>query len=87
MAKTVIDAGIKTNNGDLARLETKMLMPRFEPLFDTMDGDDTEAFEAHYRGLVAACNACHVATNHEYIRIAVPGEGAGRWNQRFLPTP
>ncbi len=38
------------------------------------EGNDPEAFEHHYRNLF---HACHVATNHEYIRIAMPGENKG----------
>ncbi len=86
MAGEIVDAGLVTGNGPLAELEQTMFLPTIDPLIDAMRANDLRAFEAGYRDMVAACNACHAATDHAYVRIAVPGEGAGRWNQTFEPS-
>jgi hypothetical protein len=86
MAGAIMDAGIENSNGPLAELEESMFLPTIDPLLDSMRADDVGVFEARYRDMVAACNACHAATEHPYVRISVPGEGAGRWNQTFEPS-
>ena len=37
-----------------------------------LDAKDPVAFERAYRETVKMCNACHVATAHEFIRIDIP---------------
>jgi len=86
MGNSIAEAGIENANGPLAKLEESMFLPTIDPLIEAMRADDLDAFEARYRDLVAACNACHAATEHAYVRISVPGEGAGGWNQTFAPT-
>jgi len=86
MADEIVKAGLVNANGPLAELERTMFLPTTDPLIAAMRADDIMAFEARYRDMVAACNACHAATDHAYVRIAVPGEGAGRWNQTFEPS-
>jgi len=83
MADEIVKADLVTGNGPLAKLEESIFLPAIDPLLDAMRADNAQAFEARYRDMVLACNACHAATEHAYIRIAVPGEGAGRWNQSF----
>lgn len=86
MAGEIVEAGLVTGNGPLAELEASLFLPTIDPLIDAMRADEGPAFEARYRDMVAACNACHAATEHAYVRITVPGEGAGRWNQSFAPS-
>jgi len=86
MGNSIAKAGIENANGPLAELEQTMFLPTIGPLIDAMRADDAATFEARYRDLVAACNACHAATEHAYVRIAVPGQGAGQWNQTFTPS-
>lgn len=86
MAGEIAEAGLTNANGPLAELEQAIFLPTIEPLIDAMRANDASAFEARYRDMVAACNACHAATDHAYVRIAVPGEGVGPWNQTFEPS-
>lgn len=49
-----------------------------------IDAKDAAAFAERYDGLTAACNACHKATDHDFIRIRRPA-AAGFPNQDFEP--
>jgi len=69
MGNSIAAAGIENSNGPLAELEQSMFLPTIDPLLETMRNDDVAAFEARYRDMVAACNACHAATEHAYVRI------------------
>jgi len=86
MGNSIAEAGIENANGPLAKLEQSMFLPTIDPLIEAMRNDDVAAFEARYRDMVAACNACHAATEHAYVRISVPGDGVGGWNQTFAPS-
>ena len=45
------------------------LLPTFEYLEKTLETGDAEAAEAAYDKLIEACNACHKAAKHGFIRI------------------
>lgn len=57
------------------REETKML-PIIEPSLEQIDKAiehrNTEAFKKAYTAFTNACNQCHRATQHEYIKIIIP---------------
>jgi len=61
MGNSIAEAGIENANGPLAKLEQSMFLPTIDPLIEAMRNDDVAAFEARYRDMVAACNACHAA--------------------------
>jgi hypothetical protein len=86
MSDGVAEAGVINDNGPISQLEQAMLLPRFADLYIAVNRGNRAAFEASYRSTVQSCNACHNATQHSYVRITVPGEGAGGWNQRFEPS-
>lgn len=67
----------------LAPLVETMLLPAVARA--EAAGGDGAAFEAAYRGLVVACNDCHAATGHAFVRIAVP-DRSGYPNQDFRPV-
>lgn len=72
--------------GPISTLEQTMFLPQFAGLYRAVDAGDKAMFVQAYRGTVQVCNACHAATRHGYVRIAVPGEGVGGWSQRFEPS-
>ena len=45
------------------------LLPTFEYLEKTLQTGDAEAADVAYDKLIEACNACHKAAKHEFIRI------------------
>ena len=85
LAEALAQADIRNGNGPISELEAKMLLPALAPIYPAIEARDALAFDRQYRAVVGACNACHVATQHAYLQIAVPNEGAGPWNQRFGP--
>ena len=44
---------------------------------------DAARFERLYGAMLAACNACHVRTEHAFVRIRVPTSDGRHWNQQF----
>jgi hypothetical protein len=51
-----------------------MLMPQIERLEDAVEARQWSETDSRFVDLLRACNACHMATEHGYIRIA-PAEG------------
>jgi hypothetical protein len=86
MAESVAQANVVNDNGLLGQLERDMLLPRIEPIYAAIDNGDLKAFSKTYREMIVSCNGCHAATEHDYIRVAVPGEGTGMPNQIFEPS-
>ncbi|HEY8991430.1 MAG TPA: hypothetical protein VIM46_05610 [Luteolibacter sp.] len=59
------------------------LPPVVEMVDQAVEEKDPVKFEAGYRAMVESCNACHAATEHAFIRVAVPAGPPAHWNQEF----
>jgi hypothetical protein len=46
-----------------------MLVPAFEKFEDALDEGDWNTISERFDSVVEACNACHTATAHGYIRV------------------
>lgn len=53
----------------VGELSGSMLAPSLGALEDALDKSDWETTSGRFDELVSACNACHQATEHGYIRI------------------
>jgi hypothetical protein len=53
----------------IGSLTGAMLLPAFEQVEAALDANDMTAASSRFNGLVTACNACHLATEHGYIII------------------
>ncbi len=53
----------------VGELTAAMLTPSFEAFEAALDGDDPGQVESRMGDLIEACNACHQATDYEFIRI------------------
>jgi hypothetical protein len=62
-----------------------VLEPKLEALEDRVGGDDPQATEAAYDAFLGACNACHEAANHAFIRIERRRDNP--FMQSFEPAP
>ncbi|MFU8821865.1 MAG: hypothetical protein ACNA8G_09970 [Gammaproteobacteria bacterium] len=51
-------------------LVREMLLPRIEDLEDAVEAGEWTAVDTRFADMLRACNACHVATHHDYVRIA-----------------
>ena len=65
----------------IAALSKAMLDPARPALSKSITASDWAASSIAYDKLVAACNSCHVATKHEFVKI-VPPTG-NPFNQSF----
>jgi hypothetical protein len=54
-----------------------IMAPAVETLWRSLGLADRPHAQADYEALIEACNRCHTATEHEFIRI-LPVEGAPR---------
>lgn len=62
----------------VGELTESMLIPRIEEMEESLEGGDVSASLTR---LIDTCNACHVATDHGYIRISKAGSNP--FNQDF----
>jgi hypothetical protein len=73
------------DNYDTRVLTEAMLMPALPPLYAAIERKDWAAFDTTYAALVDACNGCHLAANHGYVRIKVPDGEPIYGNQDYAP--
>jgi len=59
-----------------------IMQPLLIDLQERMAAADWPQTEASYTSLIAGCNRCHTATEHQYIEI-FPATGPAPFNQRF----
>jgi hypothetical protein len=57
---------------DTQPLAKAMLIPSLRAVEPSIEAKNLSQFLTAYSGLVQTCNACHVATNHGYVKIIVP---------------
>jgi hypothetical protein len=55
-------------------LVQEMLLPMIEDLEEAVEAGEWTAADTRFTDMLRACNACHVATDHGYVRI-VPATG------------
>lgn len=66
----------------IADLAGSFMIPAIESFEDAMDTGDWELIRDRYRVMIQACNSCHVATDHGFIKIT-DGFGNNPFNQDF----
>jgi hypothetical protein len=71
-------------NLPIAVLIDRMAHPAYAPLQEAIAAKDQEGMLAGLDLIVQSCNACHVATQHGFIRIT-RGTGVNPFNQSFAP--
>lgn len=69
-------AGVPEYDGfPIGSLVESMLITEIDRLEEVVDQGDWEAIREGVSRLVASCNSCHAATDHEYIRITERSAG------------
>ena len=76
VAGELAEGGFAEDGHDVSALVGQMLLPAVERVGAATDARSPEAFDGAYRALIAACNACHDATEHGFIRLRVPDANA-----------
>jgi hypothetical protein len=56
----------------VARLVKAMIEPALKNVAAAITGKNATNFKSAYANLTAACNSCHLATQHEFVEIKVP---------------
>jgi hypothetical protein len=56
----------------VAQLVKAMIEPALKNVVAAITGQSATNFKRAYGTLTAACNACHLATQHEFVEIKVP---------------
>ena len=75
----------KWRDFDMATLIAGSVKPPIEALEEAVKAKSPERFDAAYRQLTQACNACHQSTNHSMIVIQAP-QTSPFTNQDFRPA-
>ena len=83
-AEAIERGGYVEEDQPLAPLVERWLVPAVARTETAAESNDRAAFDAAYTELVAACNTCHTATEHAFVRITVPDANSFT-NQDFTP--
>lgn len=83
-AEAVIAGGFEEDGHEIGPLAERFLLPALERVGAAAEAGDAAAFGAAYGELVTACNSCHAATDHGFVRIVVP-DGNPYPSQDFAP--
>jgi len=57
------------DNYPVGAMVKSMLVPAFEKFEDALDDGDWNTISGRFDSVVEACNACHAATAHAFIRV------------------
>ncbi len=71
------------DNYPIASLVKSVFNPAKPALVKTLAASDWPAAGMAYSGLINACNTCHTAAKHDFVKIVVPA--ANPFNQSFSP--
>jgi hypothetical protein len=71
-------------NLPIALLIDRLANPAYVPLQSAVTAKDAKRMREGIHGIIQACNACHTATQHAFIRIT-PGTEVNPFNQSFAP--
>jgi hypothetical protein len=71
-------------NLPVALLIDRLAHPSYAPMQAAVTAKDAKLMREGIHTIVQACNACHTATQHAFIRIT-PGTQANPFNQSFAP--
>jgi hypothetical protein len=71
-------------NLPVALLIDRLAHPAYAPMQEAVTAKDTKRMREGIHAIVQACNACHTATQHAFIRIT-PGTEVNPFNQSFAP--
>ena len=71
-------------NLPIAVLVDRLAHPAYAPMQEAVTAKDVKRMREGMSGIVQACNACHTATQHGFIRIT-PGTEVNPFNQSFAP--
>lgn len=82
-----VEAEAPTYEGyEIGALVGSMLVPALTELDEAMDQEQWDRIDARIERLTTACNQCHEATDHGFIRITST-DLANPYNQTFGPAP
>lgn len=68
----IIEHKVTDDGKDISDLVKIMAFPNIEKLEKTIESKDKVSFVEGYQLLLRSCNNCHVASNHEFIKITTP---------------
>ena len=57
---------------DLNNLVLNLALPAIKKLEVSIKDESKENFDSNFMKLTNACNSCHIATNHQFIKIQLP---------------
>lgn len=78
-----IAASVPEQDGyPIARLIDQVARPALAPLDEALTVRSWPRVEAAYGALIETCNACHAATERDYL-VMLPASEARRFDQRF----
>lgn len=68
----IITHNVVDEGTEISGLVKTMAFPNIEKLEKTIESADKTSFVEGYQLLLRSCNNCHVASNHEFIKVTTP---------------
>lgn len=72
VTEELIGSTVFHDDRDISKLAGEMMEEKIAELDQAVDAQEEELFVKNYLGLINSCNACHTATEHDFIKIKVP---------------
>lgn len=66
------EANLTEEGQDVTTLLDQMLEPQFESIEKAINEKDSMLFKDNYTAFINSCNACHMITKHDFIKIQLP---------------
>jgi hypothetical protein len=76
VTEELVEGGFVEDRHDVSALTETLLLPAIARIGAATEARSAEAFGAAYDALLDACNGCHDATEHGFIRFQVPDANA-----------
>jgi hypothetical protein len=72
IGEVLAEQGYEYHGIDVGELVSQMMLPQIEKVEDAIDAQDPRLFAENYQILIDSCNSCHIASEYEIIKVAIP---------------
>lgn len=83
-AADIVAAKVVKDGVEASQLMSSFLPPATKGIQEAVQAKDPELFQTRYVAFINACNGCHVAAKHGFMKITIP-ERPSVTNQSFAP--
>ncbi|MFT6849382.1 MAG: hypothetical protein ACJATA_000177 [Sphingobacteriales bacterium] len=84
IAEDLVHNQIMYEGNNISQQVKQILIPSIDDLKTEIDGKNEKNAAKKYTFLIGSCNTCHIATQHQFIKITMPNSlSVNPYNQQF----